>query len=63
MVKLRRYLGNGNTLVVHDTQNEHVNCQLDEISLADRLWYDSLAAAKADKAYDNCANCISRFTR
>ncbi len=63
VVKLRRYLGNTNALTVHDTINENVNCQLDEISFAHRQWYDSLLAAKAEHGYDNCAHCISAFTR
>ena len=48
VVKLKRYLGNGNTLEVHDTDNENTNCQLDEISLSHRHWYDALAEAKQD---------------
>lgn len=63
MIKLKRYLGNTNTLEVHDTDNEKTNCQLDEILVAHRKWYDTLASAKADKSYDNCAWCIGSSTR
>jgi hypothetical protein len=63
VVKLKRYLGNGNTLEVHDTQNEKTNCQLDEIKVEHRHWYDTLAEAKRDKAYDNCAWCVGGSTR
>lgn len=61
--KLKRYLGNTNTLEVHDTDNENANCQLDEIESDHRQWYDTLAEAKRDRDYDNCAWCIGNSTR
>lgn len=63
MVKVKRFLGNTNTLEVHDTQKEETNCQLDEIKVDHRQWYDTLAAAKADRSYDNCAWCLGGSTR
>ena len=63
VVKLKRYLGNSNTLEVHDTSNEKIGCHLDEITLAHRHWYDTLAQAKADRSYDNCAHCLGGSTR
>lgn len=45
--KLKRYLGNTNSLEVHDTANEQTNCQLDEIKAEHRRWYDTLQDAKA----------------
>ncbi|MEY2472962.1 MAG: hypothetical protein QOK28_2291 [Actinomycetota bacterium] len=63
MIKLKRYLGNSHTLEAHDTQNEQASCQLDEVKPEHRHWYDTLAQAKADKAYDNCAWCIGGSTR
>jgi hypothetical protein len=63
VAKLERYLGNTNTLEVHDTSTESPNCQLDEISLSHRVWYASLQAAKADRDYDNCAWCLGGSTR
>ena len=63
VLKLKRYLGNVNTLEVHDTQNEQTNCQLDEIGLEHRRWYDTLAEAKAERSYDNCAWCLGSSTR
>lgn len=56
--KQKRYLGNTNTLEVHDTQNEDTNCQLDEILTEHRRWYDSLEEAKRDYSYDNCHWCL-----
>jgi len=56
--KLKRFLGNVNTLEVHDTQNESANCQLDEIRPEHRRWYDTLAEARRDHPYDNCAWCL-----
>jgi len=63
VLKLKRYLGNTNSLEVHDTQNEKTNCQLDEVKLEHRQWYDTLSSAKADRSYDNCAHCLSGSTR
>lgn len=63
VTKLKRYLGNLNTLEVHDTQSERTNCQLDEILPEHQKWYDTLSAAKADEDYDNCAWCLGSSTR
>lgn len=63
MIKHKRFLGNLNTLEVHDTQYEKTNCQLDEIKVEHRKWYDSLASAKADRSYDNCHWCLGASTR
>jgi hypothetical protein len=63
VIKVKRYLGNTNSLEVHDTQNEKTSCQLDEIKADHRLWYDTLAAARADRAYDNCYWCLGNSTR
>jgi hypothetical protein len=61
--KYKRYLGNTNTLEVHDTQNENSNCQLDEIGSDHRRWYDTLSEAKRDLAYDNCYWCVGGSSR
>ena len=63
VVKVKRYLGNSNTLELHDTNNENTNCQLDEIKSEHRHWYDTLTEAKRDKSYDNCAWCLTGSTR
>lgn len=63
MIKLKRYLGNTNTLEVHNTQNERAACQLDEIKSEHRRWYDTLTEAKADKPYDNCYWCLGNSSR
>lgn len=63
IAKLKRYLGNTNTLELHDTQNEKANCELDEILAEHRRWYDTAAEAKADASYDNCYWCIGSSTR
>jgi hypothetical protein len=54
ILKVKRYLGNVNTLELHDTVNQQPNCQLDEISPEHRRWYDTVAEAKRDHPYDNC---------
>lgn len=61
--KVKRYLGNTHTLELHDTANEKSGCQLDEIRPEHRRWYDSVADAKADLAYDNCGHCMTGSTR
>lgn len=63
IAKKKRFLGNLNTLEVHDTRNEKALCQLDEIKLEHRRWYDTLAEAKRDKSFDNCHWCIGGSTR
>ncbi len=63
IAKLKRYLGNTNTLELHDTHNENTNCQLDEIAHDHRRWYDTAQEAKRDRPYDNCHWCIGGSTR
>lgn len=63
MLKPKRYLGNTNTLEIHDTSSEKTGCQLEEILVSHRRWYDTLSEAKADKPYDNCAWCLGASTR
>lgn len=63
VVKRKRYLGNLNTLEVHDTDHERVSCRLDDIRLEHRRWYDTLTEAKRDQTYDNCHWCLGGSTR
>ncbi len=63
IAKKKRFLGNTNTLEVHDTYNEKNGCRLDEIKLEHRRWYDTLAEAKRDRRYDNCHWCLGGSTR
>lgn len=60
--KMTRYLGNKNTMEVHDTSNEKDNCQLDEIKPDHKVVLGSLAEAHS-KGYDNCAWCIGNSKR
>ena len=60
-----RYLANRNPRLrqVHDLDNEHTRCQVDEIIRAGNDQpYASLFAAHVD-GYDNCAHCIGGATR
>lgn len=61
--KVKRHLGNINTLEVHDTDNEQTSCRLDEIPPDHRRWYDTIAEAKRDRPYDNCHWCLGGSTR
>ena len=63
IAKLKRFLGNLNTLEVHDTYNEKVGCRLNEIKWNHQRWYDTLAEAKRDRRYDNCHWCLGGSTR
>lgn len=63
IVKIKRYLGNTNTLELHDTDNETRNCQLDEIEAEHRQWYDAMLDAKRDRDYDNCHWCMGQSSR
>jgi hypothetical protein len=57
----KRFLGNIDTLEVHDTQYRASSCRLSDIAPEHRLWYDSLSEAKADREYDNCYWCLRRL--
>ena len=58
-----RYLGNTNTMEVHDLDNEKTNCQIDEIIAAGHdKPFNSLTAAH-NAGYDNCAYCIGNSKR
>jgi hypothetical protein len=61
--KEKRYLGNINTLEVHDTHNEQPNCRLDVISVDHRRWYHTIQEAKNDHPFDNCHWCLGGSTR
>lgn len=63
ITKKKRFFGNTNTMEVHDTKNEKGQCKLDEIKLEHRRWYDTLAEAKRDEAYDNCHWCLGGSNR
>ena len=61
-----RYLGNVNTMEIHDLEQEDSRsngCQIDEIIAAghDRP-YRTLAAAH-ESGYDNCTKCLGGSTR
>ena len=58
------YLGNTNTMEVHDLTNQTVNCQINEIKFEHRKYFspDTLAQAHS-QGFDNCAYCIGGSTR
>jgi len=57
-----QYLGNKNTMEVHDTHNEKEQCQLVEIKPDHKKEFVSLASAHAE-GFDNCAWCIGNSKR
>lgn len=59
---MSRYLGNKNTMEVHDTHNEKGGCQLDEIKPEHKKHFDSLTLAHSE-GFDNCAHCIGNSKR
>ena len=61
VVSLKRYLGNAETLEVHDTDNVWASCRLGEIPSEHVHWYDTLEAAKNDRPYVNCSWCLGGF--
>ena len=58
------YLGNKNSTEVHDLNNQQTNCQINEIKLEHKKYFnpDTLAQAHSE-GYDNCAYCIGGSTR
>lgn len=59
---MARYLGNQRTKEVHDTGNEHPNCQLPEIRERKTFTPDTLSQAHKE-GYDNCAWCLGGSRR
>jgi len=58
-----QYLGNKNSLEVHDLDNEIPNCQIGEIIAAGNdVPFTSLATAHGS-GYDNGAYCLSESSR
>lgn len=57
-----RFLGNKNTMEVHDTSNEKTSCQLDEIKEDHKVWFHTLDEAHS-RDFDNCAWCIGGSKR
>lgn len=57
-----RYLGNTNTMEVHDTWNEQPNCQLSEIKEEHKQWFSTLDAAR-QAGFDNCHWCLGGSKR
>lgn len=53
----KRYLGNSNTMKVHDLHNQKVNCQIGEIRPEHRVYFDTLAAAIL-AGYSRCDECL-----
>lgn len=61
----KRYLGNSNTMEVHDLNNEKPQCQIGEIIAAGHavgFRPDTLTQARSE-GYDNCAYCIGSSRR
>lgn len=52
-----RYLGNSNTMQVHDLDNTKASCQISEIKPEHRVSFATLSEAKR-AGYDPCAYCI-----
>lgn len=57
----RRYIGNKNTMEVHDLDNEQIACQIDDIDPQYIVTFgpDSLETAH-DEGFDNCVHCIGK---
>lgn len=54
-----RYIGNANTMEVHDSDNEQDNCQINEIKTEHvRTFYPDTLYQAHSQGYDNCAYCI-----
>ena len=58
MYMQKQYLGDTNTLQLHDTKRESSACELDAIAFQHRVWYDSPVQAKEDREYDHCHWCL-----
>lgn len=57
--KTGRYLGNTNTLELHDSKNTTARCQIDEIKADHRVEFHSVKEAQK-AGYDFCAYCFGK---
>ncbi|MBT3304414.1 hypothetical protein HN592_03355 [Candidatus Woesearchaeota archaeon] len=57
-----KYLGNKNTMEVHDIDNEKKQCQLNEIKEEHKEGFYTLQQAHA-AGFDNCHWCIGNSKR
>jgi len=58
-----RYLGDINTLKVHDLDNEKANCQIDAIIQRGHEWPFKLLEIAHKRGMDNCRWCIGKPKR
>jgi len=59
--KPSRYLGNNNTMEIHDLDKQTKNCQIDEILEEHKVWFNTFDDVKADirhEGYNGCAWCM-----
>lgn len=61
---MARFLGNNNTMEVHDLNNVKAGCKIDEIKKEHKVTFipDTKEKAKSE-GYDYCAHCIGGSTR
>lgn len=56
---LTRYLGNASSEELHDLENEKVNCQISELRIDRRHYFQTIEQAQV-LGYDYCAHCFGR---
>jgi len=61
--KVPEYLGNSNTMEVHDLSNIKPACQIDRMNEENKVFFDNAEAKKAmeSKGYDGCRWCLSQY--
>jgi hypothetical protein len=58
------YLGNKNTMEVHNLSKQTQNCQINEIKFEHRKYFTPDTLEQAHKeGFDNCAYCIGNSKR
>lgn len=60
-----QYLGNSNTMEVHNLHTETTGCQIAEIIAAHHavVFTPDLLTQARSEGYDPCAHCLARSTR
>lgn len=56
--KVRRYLGDAQTFVLHDTRREQERCRLVRVPFEYRRWYHSEREAARNPRYERCFWCF-----
>jgi hypothetical protein len=62
--KIPEYLGNSNTMEIHDLRNLKPACQIERMNYENKIFFDNFEEAKEameSKGYNGCRWCLSQY--